>query len=116
MTDILVATDLAAHVKVGEIEFDLQTQILSGPHNRQEIIGGVKRSRVLHFLMHNRDRFVTVWQIYDYVYFGEVGPDASVIKVYIHQIRRELRLVANGNVHIKSVWRKGYSLQETPPF
>jgi len=100
-------------VRVGHIELNMETKNIFANGQLLDLTG--KEYDVLEFLLLRNGSTVTKAHFLSRLYPNSMDePEAKIIDVFIHKLRRKLELVLGrlGRDYISTVWGRGYSIKE----
>lgn len=97
-------------IQLGDLSVNLTTSIASIKDQPLHLTG--KEFRILHLLCLRKGTPVSKETFLDHLYGGIDEPEPKIIDVFICKLRKKMEDASNGGNYIKTVWGRGYMLQD----
>ena len=97
-------------INIGKLQLDLSTKLVSVKDKQVELTG--KEYAILELLAIRKGAALSKELFLSHLYAGEEEPEIKVIDVFICKLRKKLSKELDGENYIKTLWGRGYMLQE----
>lgn len=99
-------------IAIGDLVVNLDTKTVEHCGNRVHLTG--KEYQMLELLMLRKGSTITKEMFLNHLYGGRDEPELKIVDVFMCKLRKKLRLIADGDGYIETIWGRGYCLRDRP--